>query len=102
MSVRVGQERPLRMRRIGPRHVVVLPSQRAQLIDLNLAKRNLGALRASALKLERELASVKARIADLDSTIRQAEALPVERLDDDPDVDPRPPEPAAPAAVAAE
>lgn len=87
MSVRVGQLRPLKMRRIGSHHVVVLPAQTAQVVDLRQAKRQLSLLRGQEGKLRAELAALAPRIADLDATIRQAEGLAVERVEDDPEVE---------------
>ena len=98
MTLAVGQQRPLRIRRIGKTHVVVLPAQAAEVVDLRLVRRQVAILRQQIQSKERELERDRSRLSDLASTLARAEALPIERVEDDPDVDP--PEPAAPSAPA--
>lgn len=93
-DVRLGQVRPTRMRRIGARHMIVLPQQQAQVLSLDDIDRSLRAARGQLQQLEGQVTRQRAFIADLEQQVAQFKALPVERVEDDPEV----PQPEPPAA----
>jgi hypothetical protein len=92
----VGHQRPLRMRRLGAHHVVVLPHQQAQLLDMHQVRRSAAELARQITTTEAQLVTLKARRAELVDTLAQFEKMPIVRIDDDPTV-PQPEPPASPA-----
>lgn len=90
MTVKVGQQRPARMRRIGERHVVVLPAQQAVVLSLDAIEAQLAQARTQRQHLQAQLARLDAFIADIEQQHAAIIALPIERDDDDPVV-PQPP-----------
>jgi hypothetical protein len=95
VTVTLGQHRPMRVRRIGARHVLVLPAQQAQLLSIDDIERTLETARAQERQLSDQLTRHRALIADLESQVKAFAALAIERDPDDPPV-PQPPTPAPP------
>ena len=93
MSVRVGEQRALRMRRIGARHMVVMPPQVATVITVDQLEQALRDSEAQVRATEGQLAKLRALAADLRRQVEAFNALPVQRDDDDPEVPQPPPSP---------
>lgn len=94
--VRIGQQRSLRMRRIGDRHMIVMPPQIAQVMSIDDVEKMLAVGRVQADQLQRELERRRMLNADLEQQIAAFRRAPIERDVDDPDV----PQP-APTVLAA-
>lgn len=97
-DVRLGQVRPIRMRRIGARHMIVLPAQAAQVLSIDDIERTLRTARLQLQQLEGQVERQRAFVADIEQQLAAFAALPVQRIEDDPDV-PQP-EPVAPRQLA--
>jgi hypothetical protein len=90
--VHVGQQRPTRMRRIGERHMIVLPAQQAQVLSIDDIQRTLRTARQQEQATQQQLDRHRAFIADLEQQLERFKALPIERESDDPEVpQPEPP-----------
>jgi hypothetical protein len=84
--VTLGQQRPTRMRRIGDRHMIVLPAQAAQVLSVDDIEQRLQQARAQRANLQQQLARTDAFISDLAQQVERFRALPIERDPDDPEV----------------
>lgn len=84
--IRVGQQRPVRMRRIGAQHMIVMPPQAAQVMSVEQIKQALRVAEQQQAATEAQLVKHRGYIADLRNQIAAFEALPIERDDDDPEV----------------
>lgn len=85
-DVRLGQVRQTRMRRIGTRHMIVLPAQQAQVLSVDDVEVKIRQARQQRISLQQQLGRVDAFIADLEQQVAAFKALPIERDADDPDV----------------
>ena len=85
-DVRLGQVRPTRMRRIGARHMIVLPAQQAQVLSIDDLERSLRTGRLQLQQLEQQIDRQRAFVADLEAQLASFAALPVNRVEDDPEV----------------
>jgi hypothetical protein len=85
-DVRLGQVRPTRMRRIGDRHMIVMPQQQAQVLSVDDIERSLRTARQQGLQLQQQLDRQRAFIRDLEQQLAAFKALPIERFEDDPEV----------------
>jgi hypothetical protein len=85
-AVTLGQQRPTRMRRIGARHMIVLPAQTAQVLSVDDIEHRITLARSQRAGLQEQLGRVDAFIADLKQQVDRFRALPVERDPDDPEV----------------
>jgi len=85
-EVRLGQVRATRMRRIGERHMIVMPAQRAQLLSVDDVSRKIVELRQQRGQLMQRLGPLDALIADLEQQLAAFHALPIDRDEDDPKV----------------
>lgn len=93
IDLRLGQQRPVRMRRIGERHMIVMPTQQAQLLSLDTVEQQLQQARQQRQLQQAQVARLDVFIADLEQQAAAFRALPIERDAEDPDV----PQPAPPA-----
>lgn len=85
-GVRLGQVRPTRMRRIGERHMIVLPQQTAQLLTVDEVGRAISAGKQQIAATLSQLAKQRAFVADLELQLQVFMSLPVTHDEDDPDV----------------
>jgi cell division protein FtsB len=85
-DVRLGQVRPTRMRRIGARHMLVLPAQQAQVLSLDDIEIKLRQARQQRAQLQQQIGRLDAFVADLEQQVATFKALPIERDEDDPEV----------------
>jgi hypothetical protein len=85
-DVRLGQVRPTRMRRIGARHMLVLPQQQAQVLSLDDIETKLRQARQQRAQLQQQIGRLDAFLADLEQQVATFKALPIERDEDDPEV----------------
>lgn len=89
--VRIGQQRLLRMRRIGERHMIVMPPQAAKLMSIDEVEKTLAVARAQEQQTQQQLDRHRMFIDDLERQIAAFRSLPIERDADDPEVpQPRP------------
>ena len=84
--IRNGQRRATRMRRIGSRHMIVMPMQTAQVLSIEDVKKTLHVARQQEAATLAQLDRHRKFIEDLELQVRTFEALPIERDDDDPAV----------------
>ena len=85
-DVRLGQVRPTRMRRIGDRHMIVMPQQQAQVLSVDDIERSLRTARQQGAQLQQQLDRQRGFIRDLEQQLAAFRALPIERVEDDPEV----------------
>ncbi len=90
--VALGQQRPTRMRRIGDRHMIVLPMQTAKVMSVDDLEQALRVARQQEQQTQAQLDRHRGYIADLQQQLDWFRALPIERDPDDPEVpQPEPP-----------
>lgn len=84
--VAVGQQRPTRMRRIGDRHMIVLPAQTAKIMSVDDVEQTLRVARQQEQQTQAQLDRHRAFIVDLEQQLVRFRTLPIERDADDPEV----------------
>jgi hypothetical protein len=84
--VRLGQQRPTRMRRIGSQHMIVLPMQVAKVMSVGEVENTLRVARQQEQATQQQLDRHRAFIADLEQQLAHFRGLPIERDEDDPEV----------------
>lgn len=94
--VRLGEQRPIRMRRIGDRHMIVMPPQVAKVMSVDEIENALRVARQQEQATQAQLDRHRAYMADLGQQLASFRALPIERDEDDPEV----PQPETPALAA--
>lgn len=92
-ELRLGQQRPTRMRRIGSGHMIVMPQQVARLLSVDDIERSLAVARQQEQVAQQQLDRARAFRVDLEQQLEAFRALPIVRVEDDPDVpQPGPPQ----------
>jgi outer membrane receptor protein involved in Fe transport len=86
IDLRLGQQRPVRMRRIDDRHMIVMPTTQAQLLSLDTVEQQLQQARQARQAQQAQVARLDVFIADLEQQVAAFKALPIERDAEDPDV----------------
>lgn len=91
MTLRLGEQRPVRMRRIGEKHMIVMPPQVAKVMSVDEIVQALLVAEQQERQTQLQLDRHRAYMADLRQQLAAFRALPIERDDADPEV-PQPPE----------
>jgi hypothetical protein len=90
------------MRRIGARHVVVMPPQVARVVTIDELEQQLRVGEQQERQTQAQLDRHRAMLADLRAQIAKFKAAPIERDDDDPEVPQADPARTAPRVRAVE
>lgn len=86
MTLRLGEQRPVRMRRIGERHMIVMPPQVAKVMSVDDIEQALRVAEQQERQTQGQLDRHRAYMADLRQQLAAFKALPIERDEADPDV----------------
>lgn len=83
---RIGEQRSMRLRRIGEHHIVLMPQQTAMVVDVRRLRAQLDQAKAQLQQSEARTALLKRTVADLGALLERTAVLDVDRDADDPDV----------------
>lgn len=100
--VRLGEQRATRMRRIGMRHMIVMPSQVAQVLSLDDLLAHRDRIRRKLAELGAQQTQLATALLDVDGQISRFNGLPIDRDEGDPEVPEPPPPPVDRKAIADE
>lgn len=84
--IRLGETRPMHMRRIGAQHMLVMPPQVAQVLSLDDLQRARKQIASKLALIGAEQTQLANRLVDIDNQLKRFRELPVERDENDPDV----------------